>query len=173
MTSFIYSPHPVTCLLSNTSFRQTHLGLHRASCLAYAFFHGTQFKGRGLSIVAGKKMTSESRRGSLAGERHHSVYDSSDIICSFIHLASITHSWACPVLCHYHRPPSSFHTHPQFYLEESIPDLLIHEFKSTVPCGKTGILGVNTELQRLMSDGRGTKEDLIHRAQLPCCFSKA
>lgn len=34
MTSFIYSLHPMTCLLSNTSFQQTHLGLHIASCLA-------------------------------------------------------------------------------------------------------------------------------------------
>lgn len=48
MTSFIYSLHPLTCLLSNTSFQRTHLGLHTASCLACAFFYGTQFKGREL-----------------------------------------------------------------------------------------------------------------------------
>lgn len=54
----LQSPHPMTCPLPDTSFLQTHLGPHSASCSACAIFYETQFKGRGLSTVAGKKMTS-------------------------------------------------------------------------------------------------------------------
>lgn len=90
----------------------------------------------------------------------------------FAHLAPITPSWPCPFLCHCHGSHSSLQA-PWFYLEETVPDLLIHEFKSTAPCGKTGILGVNTELRHRMSDGRRTERDLTHRALLPCSCSKA
>jgi hypothetical protein len=64
----------------------------------------------------------------------------------------------------------------EFYLEETIPDLLVHEFKSTVSCENTGILGVNTELQNFMIKGRETEGNLSlksTRTPLPCSFSQA
>lgn len=61
----------------------------------------------------------------------------------------------------------------EFYLEETVPDLLVNEFKSTVPHGNPGILGVNPGLQHLVSNSRRTKEDLVHKGSTTLLFLRA
>ena len=47
----------------------------------------------------------------------------------FVHLGFIIHSWASPFLLDHSRSYSSLQTF-RILLEETIPDLLVHEFKS-------------------------------------------
>lgn len=87
----------------------------------------------------------------------------------FVHLALITCSWACPAFFTITDLMAPFRP-LEFYLEETVPDLLITEFKSTMLRGDTGILGVSAGLQHLLSNGRRTKENLVHKGSTGLLF---
>lgn len=89
----------------------------------------------------------------------------------FAPLALIACSWACPSFSTTTDPIALFRP-LEFYLEEAVPDLLISEFKSTVLRGDTGVLGMSARLRHLLSNGRRTKENLVHKGSTGLHFPR-
>lgn len=89
----------------------------------------------------------------------------------FVPLALIACSWACPSFSTITDLIAPFRP-LEFYLEEAVPDLLISEFKSTVLRGDTGVLGVSAGLWHLLSNGRRTKENLVHKGSTSLLFPR-